>query len=643
MAKKIANKLTKKKKSTVKALVKPLNMKMRGLPIVQMKYSGSFTRDQIVKIVNKQSDNLKKLGFEGIIMSTLFLGNGQWRSAPFTEIGEDIPVYRELEYDQIGDDDDDDDTKYSEFRLYIGKTAEKKGGCSANDGTNDCLFKCLSEIIPTSENPWKNGGEFKKFLGVQRYDKVDYELIPKVESKLKKYQINVFGDYIYSSTIRSKFMINLNLINGHYTLENEIPKVKGIALEEKIPLIYRNDKESDQIETYDGKKIRLITSEKFRSIRQKPVSSAYILIPYQPLALSPSNDLPEKSLEDSWKDFCSDADILKKETKGEINLYKTGLDNKTAIELFYRMSKGLEVEHIKQDEAMWLEKTKCASLIWAEPYEGEGYKYDVVSQYPSIMASNHMLFPTKRGEFMKKTQKEFEELKCFIYGIYRCVITPSEDKTTNRQFRFNKNNYYTQIDLNVAKSLGLKIELIQDNQPNILHYPRDSLIEGHRLFGKYIELLFGLKQKKVPRSKILLNILWGTLCQVNTIKSIISEDGECFELRENTEVRSIQPLTKNKTMISYAKNENFYETNYARMAPFLLAKGRSNMYHLLKDHIQNIRRVHTDGFISTIELDIKLGNNLGELKFEKYYEELDIFALHRIKFFGVFFFSFKFF
>ena len=60
-------------------------------------------------------------------------------------------------------------------------------------------------------------------------------------------------------------------------------------------------------------------------------------------------------------------------------------------------------------------------------YEGGAYKYDIKSQYPSILKSVFMI-PLKAGEFKKFSKDEFDKLEYFTYGIYRVKIDKSEDK-----------------------------------------------------------------------------------------------------------------------------------------------------------------------------------------------------------------------
>jgi hypothetical protein len=56
--------------------------------------------------------------------------------------------------------------------------------------------------------PFNTLQAFKTFLKLRRDDKVPINLIPMIEAKLKTFQNNVRGDYIYTSPIQSKKIIN---------------------------------------------------------------------------------------------------------------------------------------------------------------------------------------------------------------------------------------------------------------------------------------------------------------------------------------------------------------------------------------------------------------------------------------------------
>jgi hypothetical protein len=210
-------------------------------------------------------------------------------------------------------------------------------------------------------------------------------------------------------------------------------------------------------------------------------------------------------------------------------------------------------------------------------------------------------------------------------GIYKCIIHKSVDELIHKLFVFNRNNYYTHFDLMLARELDLTIEL-STVKPNAIIWGRSDYLRGEQVFTKYVDLLFDLKLKKIPGSKDILNIIWGALSQKNEITLTISEDSkEIINIEDDSIFSNVYPRNDKETIIKFCKNNNYYETNYARIAPFILARGRYYISKTVRPFIKYIKRLHTDGFISTVKLDLgdQIGTDLGQLK-EKYYSKVTI-------------------
>ncbi len=125
-----------------------------------------------------------------------------------------------------------------------------------------------------------------------------------------------------------------------------------------------------------------------------------------------------------------------------------------------------------------------------------------------------MFFPIKRG-----TSQQLKILPDKVaIGFYRCEIEKTKDGL--KFCRYNPLNTYTHIDLQIAKELNLKVELIQDNQPNAFTYTREQCVTGTQYFGATVDLLFKLKEKGNATAKKILTSLWGALCEKNMIKII---------------------------------------------------------------------------------------------------------------------------
>ena len=66
------------------------------------------------------------------------------------------------------------------------------------------------------------------------------------------------------------------------------------------------------------------------------------------------------------------------------------------------------------------------------------------------------------------------------------------------------------------------------------------------------------------------------------------------------------------------------------MKPFILAFGRQMLGRMIEPHIDNIYRINTDGFSSSKLIDIKLGNGMGELRYEGMQKNVAIIHVNKI-------------
>ncbi len=583
------------------------NIKYGGNNIVSFRFDatkyngGAYSKDKLLNLSNKFSSYLKKKKISGKLMTTIKHPLYNWKSGYLTDIGNNLDIYDPSNYYDI--EPDDDNIKYDSFIIYAVIKPKAEGGTDYN---NDCLYICLKYYIFDIEKYFESPEKLKKYLGLKRDDKIPLNLIPKIEKKLSTYQINVRGDFVYTSTIKSNKIINLLLINQHYTIDKEYVKPSlnnNVRFYEKIPMLY--DKLT--FEGYDGTSKRKLSIEERNDILYN-FKSKYILFGREE---QKKNKLI--TMEEEYAKLIIDIELLKTESNGIINLYKTGNINNTCLELFDKMTKFLiEPDQILQDEAIWINESTVGSLIWAQEYNGDVYKYDVKSLYPYIMSSKGK-FPIKRGEFQKL--KTIDNVEYFQFGIYRVKITPSNDKHINKLFRFSTHNYYTHISLEHARKLKLKMELIQDDKPNFLFYSREKLISFEEVFKPYVMFLFDLKDKGVNKAKDILNRLWGKLGEYDRQNKY---DDKEITINDDEDITELRPCNKNEdiTQIKTNKINKPYKTNYARLIPFIKAKDRSYMSELMYDNRQNIHQILTDGFLCDKLIHTNQSVKLGELKYE---------------------------
>ena len=284
------------------------------------------------------------------------------------------------------------------------------------------------------------------------------------------------------------------------------------------------------------------------------------------------------------------------------------------------------------DEARWIKNASQSAVMYAEPYNGDGYKYDFVSMYPSTLSRQKNMYPIKRGQFMKITNDEFIN-KPLKFGIYRCVIEKSQG--SNKYFRFNDNDHYAVKDIITARNYNLKVNLIEDDQPNFLYYSDDCCLAGSQLFGEYVKTLFSIKQKGNKLAKEILNCLWGVLCQNNyKHHKLDHKTKEVYDIMGDNVLDELCPNDEDNTAtkITYHSQNSIYCNRYARICPFVLSNGRYLLGVTIKPHIDTLVHVHTDGFISTVPLDLKTGLNIGDIKFEGNDNLCVVEAINKVKF-----------
>ena len=412
-------------------------------------------------------------------------------------------------------------------------------------------------------------------------------------------------------------------------------KLNGLSRVERVPLLYNPLTKK----CYDGEKHFKATH---KDINEWSVTNSF-KSEYVPIKCP-----DEKTLEEGHADFVKQADRLKEESKGRINLYLSGTLKKASLALFFYMAnaKGYVPEELTEIETEWFINCNHGQLVFVEPRYKKSmvHSYDINSMYPSLMRDVHFKIPMKQGTFTTLTQKEFATLEFFKYGIYRVKIVPPPEfvpdecemdeeeykkylkyNTTRRTFRFNKNNFYTSIDLNVAKKLKLEMTIIEDNNPNFLGYGSGTTLTGSQVFKMFVDNMFKLRtETKNKDFKTILNILWGALCSTNlkTFQYDITKDLNFnIDIDPEKYVVANQYLKGNTFKIEYYKKDHYFNYAWVRLKPFLLAYGRQKLGRLMMPYITYIVSVNTDGFKTFHEIPIKVGEAIGDIRYEGIVEE----------------------
>jgi hypothetical protein len=509
-------------------------------------------------------------------------------------------------------DDYDWDTTES-FVIYAWKTPTKSGGC--DDIHNDCLYDCIVEMITKFRLPkdYKTPEKLKEYLGLHRDDFISIESMARIET-LYKININVFGDYLYTSSTPhpTRPKIELILANGHYELnELKITSGKlGQALTKRQFELVLCDECDGYVSYYDGMATGRMSYDAYLKCKNESRKTG---IAYLNTYHNKDKITGDKiTIQQAYHILKRDTATLLEITKGKYDLSRSMFRIQELIRKI--ISKSIvaygEPEEITQMEQEWFYNTGCNNIIFSSKVELEhGYLYDKRSCFPSVMSNEHFSFPVKQGVFTK-----INELPTILkFGIYRVNIKRTGNELIDRFFNFNEKHYYTHHHIKTARLLNLPMKLINDGEANALLYSKDRA-NGHLYFHQTVSELYKLKGQ-CPLIKELLSTLWGMLCS----KYIIKRSSKRKRISLTTEkIQSIRTIGGDDVLIGYTKENKIYRYNYARLGVFLTSCNRLQMTELLLPHTENIFKFHTDGFVSDKPLDLDFGENIGQWKLERH-------------------------
>ncbi len=228
--------------------------------------------------------------------------------------------------------------------------------------------------------------------------------------------------------------------------------------------------------------------------------------------------------------------------------------------------------------------------------------YDVNSYYPFCLTKISI-------PIGPPVEQKIDDIPSVIpYGFYKL-------KTVDKHAFFPKNyDYYTHYDLYALRALGIVFTIDTDANINCYTYPHRA--SGSNLFKAYVDKLYPLKSQH-PIAKSLLNRLWGVLSQQKKYSfntRYASKKEVDFEL-DSYEADSFD-------IVKELSRKSRYMGPLWRVGVFLCAYARMTLIKsLLPLGLDNVVRVHTDGFYIKSHADIKatsfvLGRGLGQLKNE---------------------------
>jgi len=560
---------------------------------------------------------------------------------------------------------DNDDMTVSEILIRrVENVPNPEGG---TDEHNDCLYYAIKfalgddylKFLP--QNPyvmkkWLRGlkieGEGEKMKVAKRLENdesdeewrdrpIHYGFLKEILEDKLKCCVNVKGDYLYESKKKYPRKIVVELNNGHYKYQNNqaVRKelVKWKAHEKNYVLFVERE---DCYLTYNGEYLLenwdlshadLNTSKtciykQFKAMergncsvenkkRMKELKRLGNMAEYQ--------ELEGECMREYYHNFMSESEKLKDITGGQIDLKQHGYDiNNCILTEFWKRAKTYEFQPIDEEETKWLEGTNRYGLLYSQNgISGKFNCYDVNSYYPHLMKNPKLLIPY--GEPSYQVINEVPDI--VRLGIYRARIggvspttttsqTPTSSGIDRRLFLPNSRNYYTNEDIKRAIQLNYKVEMIMDGKPNFCHY--ETHIKAHYLFAEYVDYFYQFKSQ-TPLAKVMLNKLWGLLCEKVKVKeTTTSQTAQKIDIGNSiNDLENWNAFPRNMEGMKHIMTKKF-KRPHARIGSFLTAYGRTELSKLIEPYVDTVVQVKTDGFYTT-KTDIPVSKELGKLKLEK--------------------------
>ncbi len=512
------------------------------------------------------------------------------------------------------------------FSIYEYATPSKKGG---SGGNNDCFYKALhaglNQRVGLFPEEINNRIKLKSHLKLTRSSKISIDKVKSLIPLLAEHNISIQieGDYKLQSEVQ-EHDVKMTLKDGHYEFEfdnqNYIDKLKssmkdirGVSTYDRKLYSYYIDIENNKIYYFDGKSTKEYDSNDDIN-NQMRFSIKYILI---------KSDTFE-DLQKTRKDYDENMNILMKETNGKIDLRKFKNIKNCAINTFLDMfqQRNIVVQPLLEQEDEWLYNyyhVGGGGWIYHENgYEGEGHTIDRNSSYPSHYDSG-MLTPVGQPTFQTLKESElkhfYDELK-FEFGLYRAIITNPKNINHKKYFKLRADNLYMHTDLKHAQEIGLKVNLIEDNEVNAMIYDKSVLISSASMFHEYIQYFYDLKKRDIKIGKSFLNVFSGAMSKLNKQFKQTSKT-ETVEISDK-DIINIRRVGDEHSVLYMDKNRHFMYP-FARQTICCVNKMKLYLQKLIIKYEANVVYCHTDSLIlndENIIKEFKIGKGLSQWKKE---------------------------
>lgn len=581
-----------------------------GRPILVVKFfiegndedTFSFTRDQVTEQAHLFLDSLANLGIDGRYRYSLTTDFGfQMRSS--NNIADNVDDFKNMEmiYSYTGIDSttgqmvDGPDIREAkelrfnrlaikQFYIVLIPKDEYEGGEMIE--TNDCLYNALEDYLTID-----SASKLKKKLNIARNDKIHYKWIEYIDQHLIKegYGINfIHSHFVYFTNKTNVQLIHLKLYGGHY----ELYKPKEYSSEINI---YRRD--------FVGEKIQLMVVDTINNVSYngKVYKEESQLYNKNAFTLNISkrkvdNDEKYKNLKEMYNNLLE----VNEEVNNDLMYFQNLKDYALYTFLKYNKFDLPNIAPNTYEEYLIFHKIYNGGLMHCRKnYKGYAYCVDARSFYPSLLIDKYFEIPI--STFTKQFAKYKSDMKKL--GFHRVIVKDTQNGKYKKLVKLNRENLYTNYDIALFQELDYEVKYIEDGKPNIYMY--SEKIKSKEYFEKYIKKFDILRQRNPENMiyKLLLNILWGSLCQ-KVKKSNIHKLNENFKITSGvlTTYDLQEKCVETNTINPFGK---LYKTNFGgRFACFLTSYGRYMLGRKLKSNVDSIVRIHTDGVFFNKKVDV---------------------------------------
>lgn len=499
-----------------------------------------------------------------------------------------------------------DELKARYVELYVLEKPRRIVVGASKNNLNDCLFNAILKAFNFNTNLLPQGfqrpSSLKSKLGLKRDEKIPVELFPKVE-ELYNVSFIINGEATYTSDIIRKQNICLTIKNGHVEVRQNESEVKPFfrfkeVKPENIIVIYFD---ADEIVKYDGICKETISIDEYEQLKK---DAQKMIVKCDSL----------ENMSECHENYIKKADILKKETKGLVNFYRSQYNGSIAFDVFRKFTKFIkDPEALDEVEHQILDNAFHGGIHYEKKGEYKNcYDYDMNSMYCHFMRKSSFIFPATKPTYKQMTNEELNKLEFLPYGLYNVLI-----KTHHELWRMKNKGWFTHYDLQIAKMLNIKFEL-NENKTNVLLYSSKDCIRGNKAFSEFVEYFTNLENStNKDYVKPIRNALWGYLSSNNATRKRV-KNSENIDV-DGYLIKEFQS-GKNTSTIKMVNKTDIFKYPWARCSIFLTAYCRFQMMKIILDcdKIENIVCINTDGFVSKTKQDLKISNEIGDFKIKQY-------------------------